>query len=251
LAVVEITCPHCNYTKSIPLERIPPVTRWVRCPRCRNRFEYLGKGEDPQTEKRQATPWETRVQVGLWPGIKQTVKSVILSPRSMFSTMAISGGWREPLAFGLLVGSISSMVSSFWDFTIATSGLFKPLWGGWTALRSPVIFLSFMFLSPLLVAIDLFISSLLIHALLLLVRGGRNGFEATFRVVAYSQATKLWSIMPFIGSAIAWVWRIIVQIVGLKEAHEIGYVRIIVAFLIPVIMLLIVISGVFLLLVRS
>ena len=44
--MVEITCPQCNYTKSIPPEKIPPGVRWIRCPKCGNRFEYLKKQED-------------------------------------------------------------------------------------------------------------------------------------------------------------------------------------------------------------
>ncbi len=190
------------------------------------------------------------MQVGVWAGIKQTIKSVIFSPRGMFSAMAVSGGWREPLAFGLLVGSISTMFAFFWEFVTATSGLLNPSWGGVRVVSSPLIFLSLIFLSPLLVAINLLVSSVFMHILLVLVRGGKNGFEATLRVVAYSQATKLWSILPFIGSLIGLVWRIIVQIIGLKEAHEIGYWRIFLAFLIPLTVLLIVVSGAFFLLMR-
>jgi hypothetical protein len=81
-----------------------------------------------------------------------------------------------------------------------------------------------------------------------LVRGGKNRFEATFRVVAFSQATAVWSILPFIGSPIGWVWKTIVLTIGLKEAHEISYLRIVVAFLIPLALLLFIVTGAFLLL---
>ena len=248
--MIQITCPHCNYTKSIPPEKIPPGVRWVRCPHCGNRFEYLKKEEGAVTEKRHATPWERRSELGLWEGIKQTLKTVIFSPGNMFSAMPVRGGWKEPLAFGLLVGSIGSMVAVFWDFMIATSGLLNPFSRLSTLLSSPVIFLSFIFLSPLLVTINLFISSSIIHLLLLLVRGGKNGFEATFRVVAYSQATKVWSIIPLIGGPIGWVWKTIVQIIGLKEAHEISYLRIVVAISIPLALLLLAVGGALLLIMR-
>ena len=91
--------------------------------------------------------------------------------------------------------------------------------------------------------ISLFVLSLIIHLLLLLVGAGTNRFEATFRVMAYSQATRVWSLIPFIGSPIGWVWRSIVQIIGLKEAHETSYGRIVVAFLIPLVMLIVVIAA--------
>ncbi len=241
--MVEITCPQCNYTKNVPLEKIPSGIRWVRCPKCGNRFEYMRREEDVKAERRHATAWERRLGLGLWKGIKQTIKSVLFSPKNMFSAMPVKGGWREPLAFGLLVGSISSMFAFFWEFLIANSGLLKPLVGDSTSLSSPIIFLIFIFLSPLLVSISIFISSLIIHLLLLLVRAGNNRFEATFRVVAYSQATRVWCIIPFIGSPIGWVWRSIVQIIGLKEAHETTYLRIIVAFSIPIVLLLLIVVG--------
>ncbi len=244
--MVEITCPQCNYTKSVPLEKIPPGARWIKCPQCGNRFEYLKREGDRETEKRSATPWERRLELGLWKGIKQTIKSVLFSPKHMFSSMPVKDGWREPLAFGLLVGSISSMCAFFWEFLIAHSGFLRPFGSFSNSLSSPIIFLIFIFLSPLLVSISIFISSLIIHFLLLLVRAGNNRFEATLRVMAYSQATRIWSILPFIGSLIGWVWRSIVQIVGLKEAHETSYLRIIVALSIPIgLLLLVAVSALF------
>jgi len=241
--MVEITCPQCNYTKSIPLEKIPPGAKWIKCPQCGNRFEYLKREGDIETEKSGATPWERRLELGLWKGIKQTIKSVLFSPKHMFSSMSVKNGWREPLAFGLLVGSISSMCAFFWEFLIAHSGFLQPFGSFSHSLSSPIIFLIFIFLSPLLVSISIFISSLIIHFLLLLVRAGNNKFEATLRVMAYSQATRIWSILPFIGSLIGWIWRSIVQIIGLKEAHETSYLRIIAAFSIPIGLLLLVAVG--------
>jgi len=249
--MVKITCPQCNYTKSIPLEKIPPGARWIKCPQCGNRFKYLKKEEDRETEKRSATPWERRLELGLWKGIKQTIKSVLFSPKHMFSAMPVKDGWREPLAFGLLVGSISSMCAFFWEFLMAHSGLLKPFGGVSISLSLPIIFLIFIFLSPLLVSISIFISSLIIHFLLLLVRAGNNRFEATLRVMAYSQATRIWSLLPFIGSLIGWIWRSIVQIIGLKEAHETSYLRIIVAFSIPIGLLLLVAVGALFFIIRA
>ena len=240
--MVEITCPHCNYSKGVALEDIPEGIKWVRCPQCGNRFEYQKREEDIKTEKRHATPWERRSQLGLWTSIKRTLGSVMFSPKGAFSSMPVRGGLREPLAFGLLVGSISIMFAFFWDFLLASSGFVKP-WGGFPiSLSSPLLFLSFIFFAPLLMTISLFVLSLIIHLLLLLVGAGTNRFEATFRVMAYSQATRVWSLIPFIGSPIGWVWRSIVQIIGLKEAHETSYGRIVVAFLIPLVMLIVVIA---------
>jgi hypothetical protein len=241
--MVMITCPQCNYTRNIPPERIPSRTRWVRCPRCGARFEFVRSEGDGEEKKSFSTPWERRTQLGLWQGIKQTMKGVLFSPGNMFSTMPVRGGWREPLAFGLLAGSIGSMFSFFWEFLVASMGFLRPLWRVSTSMSSPLVFLLFIFLSPLFVTFNLLFSSLVIHVLLLLVRGGKNGYEATFRVVAYSQATRLWSIIPLLGGAVGWIWRSIVYIIGLKEAQETSYGRVILAFSIPFVLLIVLISG--------
>ena len=95
-----------------------------------------------------------------------------------------------------------------------------------------------MIIVPIFVALSMFIYSGLLHLFLLIVRGGQNGFEATFRVVSYSQATQALSLIPFIGGWIGGIWQIIVQIIGLREIHETSYFRVVMAFLIPVVIFL-------------
>jgi hypothetical protein len=205
---------------------------------------------DREEKKSLPTPWERRAQLGLWQGVKQTMKGVLFSPRNMFSTMPVRDGWREPLAFGLLVGSIGSMFTFFWEFFVASMGFLKPLWGVSTSISSPLVFLLFIFLSPLFVTFNLLISSVIIHVLLVLVRGGKNGYEATFRVVAYSQATRVWSMIPLLGGAVGWIWRSIVYIIGLKEAQETSYGRVILAFSIPFALLIVLVSAFLIFMIR-
>jgi hypothetical protein len=68
-----------------------------------------------------------------------------------------------------------------------------------------------------------------------MVRGADNGFEATFRVVAYSQAAQVLGIIPFVGGWIGWIWQLIIQIIGFREIHETSYLRVILAFVIPLV----------------
>jgi len=246
-----ITCPQCNYSKDVPDEKIPPGVRWIRCPRCGARFEFERKADEEKEKPATSIPWQQRTERGLWDAAIGTIKGVLFSPRATFSKMPVAGGWREPLAFGLLVGSIGSMFTFFWEFMAAATGLFNPVWSVSVSVSSPFIFLLLIFLSPLFVAVNLFLSSILIHILLFLVRGGRNGYEATFRVVAYSQATRVWSVIPLLGGAIGWIWRSIAYIIGLKEAHETSYARVILAFLIPFIFFVLFIAGVILFILHS
>jgi len=160
--------------------------------------------------------------------------------------MAQRDGLSESLAFGLLSGGAGTMAGMLWPFLVMSDNLqsltlFDHLGMGavWTA--------ALLFCIPY-VLIVMILTSLILHACLFLVRGGQMGYEATFRVVAYSQATQFLSIIPFIGGMAAFVWLIAVQIIGLREIHQTTYWRVILAYLIPFVLLLgIVAAGVMLL----
>ena len=107
-----------------------------------------------------------------------------------------------------------------------------------------LIFIGLMVISPLFVTMIIFSTSGILHLLLLIVGGGKNGFEATFRVVSYSQATQVLGMMPFIGGLIGGFWLLIVQIIGLREIHETSYLRVFVALLIPLALIFLLVAGV-------
>ena len=95
-----------------------------------------------------------------------------------------------------------------------------------------------MALSPLLVLIAILATSAILHGLLALVRGGKNGFEATFRVVCFSQSAQLWGLIPLVGGFIGALWLLGVQVIGLRQIHAISYLRVATALMIPVALLL-------------
>ena len=252
--IVELTCPYCRFSKKISKEKIPQGVRWATCPRCRQRFEiptpdpeaglatpetgeetgYDRPGEGHGKDRtRHGSPWENRSEIGLWQGIYQTLKAVLFSPEKLFSTLTYRGGIKEPLAFGLLVSCLGAMIGFFWEFLILSGGLLslaEPLFGQLTAA---LVFLSVIVIIPVFVTLVMFIYSGILHLLLRILRAGQNGFEASFRVVSYSQAAQVWSLIPFFGGLIAGIWQIIVQIIGLRKMHDTSYLRVIIAFLIP------------------
>jgi hypothetical protein len=190
--------------------------------------------EDEKSSLRKASPWENHSELGLWQAIYQTVKGVLFSPDNFFSTLQHKGGIGEPLAFGLLTGSIGTMFSVFWQFLMLSGGVqsFADILTGQFTVG--LIFLVLIVFVPMAVIIGLFVSSTIWHLFLLLLRGADNGFEATFRVISYSQSVQLWGLIPFVGGWISGIWQLVVQIVGLREIHETSYLKVILAFLIPV-----------------
>lgn len=247
---IQITCPNCNFSKTIPKDKIPAGVRWANCPRCKHRFElttqYPAFGfeqeqrvTEPELEKeRRASPWENRSELGLWEGIYQTSKAVLFSPEKFFKSMTFTGGLKEPLAYGLLFGSMGTMVGFFWQFLLLGSSLrsIDPDLIG--QLPMGLIFFMIMLISPIFVILTIFFTSGIIHLMLLIVGGGKNGFEATFRVISYSQVAQILGVIPFIGGIIGGLWLAIVQFIGLRAIHEISYLKVVMAFLIPVIALI-------------
>ena len=248
--IIKIICPRCHFSKEVPHEKIPAKARWVNCPQCKQRFELdqvpspvlgiqSGPGQKDERSEvgRILSPWERRSEQGTWAGIGRTSKSVLFSPKSFFRHTAVEGGLKEPLAFGLLTGSAGMMFEVFWQALFfgepgdTLSPLVETLLGSDATM---VLFIGLMALCPLLVVLTMLITSAILHGLLFLVRGGTGGFEATFRVVSFSQSAQLWGLIPLVGGFIGALWLMAVQLVGLREMHQTSYLRVAMAFMIPV-----------------
>jgi hypothetical protein len=133
------------------------------------------------------------------------------------------------------------MLAFFWPVLLFSLGLVPFRRFFLPRLNGIWIFLTLMVGIPLAVVFNMFVYSGILHLMLLMVRGGKGGYQSTFRVVAYSQAALLWNIIPFMGSWIATVWKLVIQIIGLHEIHHISYSRVIMAFLLPAFFLFILI----------
>ncbi|MGD8385918.1 MAG: YIP1 family protein [Desulfobacteraceae bacterium] len=258
---VRITCPHCNFTTEVPRERIPANAKAANCPRCKQRFALSPEtlvplrpaepspppappveappvtGTTEPKATRGPSPWEDRSRLGLWQGIFQTFRDVLFNPINMFRNLQFGQGLKEPLAFGLLFGSVGMMFSMFWQFLMAAWGLggsFKEI-----SAHFPVtlVFLGLLILTPFIVGLLLFIVSGIMQLLLRMVGGGAHGFEATFRVIAYGQAAQVFAVIPFLGGFVASLWLLVVEVIGLREMHETSYLRVILAFAIPIVLI--------------
>ena len=259
---VLLSCPYCSFSKKLSEKKIPAGAKMAICPHCHQKFPLSPPekpGPAPQEKSPEmlesgiltppldsdaetgGTPWERRDDLGLSNGIFLTFKNALFQPGALFKARRYPEGLKEPLAFGLLIGGVGDMLAFFWPFLLFSLGLlpfgdyvFRHLNGVW-------IFLTLMVGIPLAVILNMIVYSALLHLMLLIVRGGKEGYKSTFRVVAYSQAALAWNIIPFVGSWIATVWKLVIQIIGLHEIHHISYTRVIVAFLLPVFILFVLI----------
>jgi hypothetical protein len=138
-----------------------------------------------------------------------TVQAVVLRPVEFFRGILRQGDLINPLIFAIICYEVSAILGGL--LRLVGIGATNQNFGG---------FLASIILAPILAAIGLFIGAGILHLLVMLIVGSRNsGFEATFRVVAYSAVTSLVSWIPFIGGILS-LYGIYLAIVGIREVHN-------------------------------
>ncbi len=197
--------------------------------------------EDDHTEGLQLPPWERRERFGFLNALYLTVKDVLLTPGRFFHRMPSLVGILQPLLFAVVLGGVGTFIA--WLYSLVSSSLQMALFGDFSPGQSSLIsFLLFIF-SPVLMTMGIFIQAGLIHGALMLLGGNRLGFEATFRVSAYSEATTVILLLPVCGSWVAMIWSMVILIIGLYNIHEIDPWKAVVAVLAPLLLCFMVVGG--------
>jgi hypothetical protein len=203
-------CPHCG----------GEVTGGQAfCQHCGGRMSP----EHPEGTGRVRTAWEDREGRGFLGSLLATLQESVFRPTAFFRSMNVTGGLTEPLLYAMITSMAGFTVSYVWqvllrvvfhgsvpDWLQSAAG-FDPFSGTGLAVLSLLL--------PFLTIAVLFLWSGVLHALLLMVKGASNGFEATFRAVAYSFGANLFLAVPFCGGLIASLWSMVLVIIGLKEAQ--------------------------------
>ena len=231
-------CPNCGKMPDIP-------EKGGYCTHC---GQYIApKNAEPPARSAPIAdihcPWEEMEKIGFWKALWSTISGVLVRPTEFFSRMKIGGGIGKPLLFGLLVSSVGSIVNLLWQsgqslipmwlnqFQEFSDVPYEEIWPLW--LSGPAFKIVMIFLTPLLALLGMFIFSGALHICLFIVGGAKKGFEASFRAVAYAEATSLFYIIPFCGSLIGLVWSIVCTIIGLKETHQISGGKAAFAYFLP------------------
>jgi len=187
---------------------------------------------------RKKTPWEDRERTGFFRGLLQTVSDVLFRPTAFYRAMEVRGGYTGPLLFAMIVGMIGLASSYVWQIMLKST--VQTMFPGMHASSAYATLqtgdmICLAFVSPFLLIAGFFISSGFLHVFLLMVRGARAGYEATFRVVAYAGSANVLLLIPFCGNIISGIWIIVLLITGFKEAHGISGGKATAAVLLPAI----------------
>ena len=192
-----------------------------------------------------STPWERRDQLGFFNALVETTRQVLSGPADFFRAMPLAGGLGAPMLYAVIVGYVGLVASTIYN-TVFRSLLGTSLsrMGGSSELERFAPFLQGgaglvvnLLFGPVFILIGLFIGSGIIHLMLMIIGGAERGFEATFRVAAYSEAAALFNIIPLCGGLIGGVYTLVLLIIGVSEAQGISRGKAAVAVLVPIVVL--------------
>ncbi|MEO6325750.1 MAG: YIP1 family protein [Thermoanaerobaculia bacterium] len=189
-----------------------------------------------------ALPWEERDRLGWVAAFVATVQMMVTAPAEAWQRTRVKNDLLEPLLFSVIVTWIGMVFSSIYGalfsrswMTMLPADLQEKLAPAMVA-GSPLIKIV---LAPVLVAVGLFIGAGIVHLCLMIVGGlssSSAGFEGTFRVVAYSGVADLANVIPIAGPLIAFVWKLILLVMGIQVLHRTSSGKAIAAVLLPVLL---------------
>ncbi len=186
--------------------------------------------------------WEKRAQVGWFSAFGNTLRKSLFEPSRFFETVPPQGDFVSPMLYGVICMTVGGIFGTLYfaflkNFIISFSSL--PIDTAQVVFSSTffVIFftLSLIF-SPFLNLINLFMMAGIYHLFLMITGGAKKGFEATFRVVAYSQGAQLLQFFPILGSLVAMVWSCVLFIIGFKKVHQCSTGQSVLAVFLPLIL---------------
>lgn len=190
---------------------------------------------------------------GLLPALAQTWFGACFRPKEFFGAVGNSQKLGRALLFGVLVGwaatELAPRVGQESPVPLMRSpGIMHgstPLsWGYSTHVgekhieRHAVVgHLSGGFLAAIrdLIGVfgGVFITGLILHLILKIFGGAKQGLPMTLRVLCYSYAPATFAVLPIVGTLIAGGWMLVVAIIGLAAAHRTNTWRAALAVLCP------------------
>jgi len=162
--------------------------------------------------------WEERETLGFFPALFQTISAVLMRPAETFASLKQEGG-----LYFVIVSSAMFTVSALYQMALITvnPAVFAPQFEHMPKDVVIVAILGSILISPALYVLSSFLSSGIIHLLLMLFGGAQRPFETTFRVVCYALASaSIFNLLPLCGGLMAVVWGLYSLVIGIKEAHH-------------------------------
>jgi len=229
-----MNCTNCG-------REIPDVEQSQFCPFCGAalvRSSITGAADAAITAAPQFyCPWENRDKLGFVAALSQTWTESILRPVDFFKRLPRAGGIGAPLLYALLIGSIGALFSLFWEYQLFDALQRFREWpqGMPFEVNRHLLILIAPFI-PIALMVGIFLSSFIYHVCLLITGSAKNGWEATFRVIAYATGPSVFLFVPICGGVVSGIWTWVLQVIGWTHAHDSTMGRVLIAALLPIIL---------------
>ncbi len=228
---IMMTCPQCGFEQPETDECIKCgiiISKYVQYQEMARSFE----GQVREISAEEYIPWESGE--GFLKAFYRTTRDSLFSPSQFFKKISSGEGYWAPLIYALITGIIGKGFAIFWFWLFMAQWI--PIMDR-IPFRYSLSILQIVAPLPFQQAIAIFIVSAIIHLCLMIVRGNNNGYKTTFRAISYSNSAQLFSIVPFVGSFIGFIYMIILFILGAREGHGISTGKAVLAVLLPLIVI--------------
>lgn len=182
-----------------------------------------------------APAWERRPEVKLFPAFFITIREVLFEPGPTFARLPITGQLMRPTTFYLMLLVIQyALAYLFYAVYIPFAGASTELQRSGISVALAEIILPFALLLLAALAIGLnFAAAGIFHLVLMLLGGANKSYEATYKVLCYSNCAHLFAFVPCVGSIAALVFFYIASIIGLQKVHGTETWKAAVAMILP------------------
>jgi hypothetical protein len=199
----------------------------------------------PGPAVREDTPWERRATLGWFTGLFETWKRTLLSPQPFWASVRPEASWTDALLYAwilfgvglLLTWPLAGMRQFGLQAALAHAQDLPP--GLRAMLRnygSGFGVGQFLF-TALFYPLGLIVYTAILHLFCMLFGVAKHGYYATFRVVAYSSATNVFSLFPCVGF-LAGLYGVVLIILGLASVQESTLGRAAAAVLVPLLLVI-------------
>jgi hypothetical protein len=154
-----------------------------------------------------------------------TIRAVLFSPRTFFSNFPADGPLKEPVLFGLLVGTVTGVLGAVVALVsnVLTGGV------GADDLRAAVVEgLLFAVLSPVGIAVAAAVYLLSIRTFV----GKVADFPQAYRIVAYAFSAFVFAWVPVLGSVAISYALLILMGIAIKEVYEASFLTAVITALV-------------------
>lgn len=173
-----------------------------------------GADSDDYPERREsAVPWEHPAAHGWIPAFMGTLHGVMFRGPAFFSRLSAYGSLGPGYLFFLIMGYVAILGSLLWSQAMAAL-----LPGAVHGLSERIALPVLLLLAPIALGLMLLFVAGFIRIILLLFAPDKSEFPLVYRVVSYSMAPFVLSIVPFVGPVIGAAWFVAALIIGCRNA---------------------------------